>query len=74
MTIDDVERHLSARPFKPFQIVLRNGDRLDVLRSRLHVAFGITRLVYLSPDRKTRVEVSVDQIADIQLLDGAAAS
>jgi len=74
MTIDDVERHLTNKPFKPFRLVLRDGDQLDVMRSRLQVAFGLTRLVYVSPNGERRVELGVDQIAGIEILDAAAAS
>lgn len=65
--IETLKGLLLRRPFEPFQIVLRSGDRLEVERP-FQVALGLTQFTY-APARGGDSQVvhrRLDQIADLR--------
>ncbi len=71
--IDELKRRLVQKPFVPFQIVLRDGRRLDVTRFG-QVAVGLTRFTYVFPDLKRSVQSDESEIAAFESPGAARAS
>ena len=63
--IEELKRRLMQKPFIPFQIVLRDGRRLDVVRFG-QVAVGLTKFTYVFPDMKGHVQSDESQIATFE--------
>ena len=72
--VEELKRHLLHKPFAPFQIVLKSGERLEVVR-QFQVGIGLTQFGYVAPDGKRfRHFLKLDDIVALNPSDQAAAS
>ena len=55
MNVDDIRTLRSARPFKPFVLVLENGEKLDVdFPFALGFSFSGDELTFISKSQRVR--------------------
>ncbi len=70
--IEELKRRLLQRPLVPFQIVLKDGRRLDIVRFG-QVAIGLTKFTFVSNDYKMKVNSDESEIAGFDSLGEAKA-
>lgn len=62
----DLLRAMKAKePFAPFRIVTASGEKLLVER-RFQFAIGKTKVMYVFPDSDRLVQLSMDQISELE--------
>jgi hypothetical protein len=71
--IEELKRRLLQKPLVPFQIVLKDGRRLSIVRFG-QVAMGLTKFTFVSDDYKMKVNSDESQIAGFEPLGEAKAS
>jgi hypothetical protein len=65
--IKTIRELLRARPFRPFRIVVTEGDRYDVVH-RFLVAIGKSQLFYCHPRSDRVSQIRLNQIVSADLL------
>lgn len=70
--IAELTKYLSKKPFRPFRVVLTNGEKLDVIR-QFQLGFGVAQFGVAPPKRGAFVQRRLDQILEVSSLDGANA-
>jgi hypothetical protein len=67
--LDKITERLDRDPFRPFQIVLTNGDRYDVVNPHL-VALMQSEVFYAYPRSNKFAFLRLNQIAAVETLNG----
>ncbi len=69
--IDELKQYLTAKPFKPFRVVLDDGSNLDVTRL-FQLGIGRTRFTYIVEPSGQAIDFRLDQITLLQLIENVA--
>jgi uncharacterized protein (DUF433 family) len=62
MTIEELIEFRTRRPFQPFQVVLRTGESIEILK-QTSIGFGKTQVHMFYPDLRRHRMVHIDEIA-----------